>query len=354
MRGHAMATRPVPARAEETAETWPTNPVLTRLWRDGHVESQHRGAWVLVDSTGAALEGAGDWRHPVFARSSTKSLQALPLIETGAAERYGFGEDELALALASHDAEPCHVDRVAVLLARLGLSVEHLKCGAHAPWSVETRRALARQGERASALHNNCSGKHAAFLALALHLGVEPEHYLDPERQPQRLVRDAVLEITGAQPGEFGVAIDGCSAPTFRMPLSRLATGLARVANPSGLAGPRRRACERMTAAAARFPELIGGSRGRLCTDLLRASGGRIFPKLGGEAVYVFGVRGADRGLAVKVDDGAYRGMEALVVALCERFGFLSGAEAASLAEWRARPVTNWAGLVVGRIEVCA
>jgi L-asparaginase II len=354
MLGHVMPTRPAPTRADSATESWPTNPVLTRVWRDGHIESQHRGAWVLVDTAGNALDGAGEFEHPVFARSATKSLQALPLLETGAAERFALGDDELALALASHDAEACHVERIAAWLARLGLTAAHLRCGVHPPWSVETRRALARQGERASALHNNCSGKHAAFLALALHLGVDPAHYLDADREPQRLVRDAVAEITGAAPGELGAAIDGCSAPTFRMPLTRLATGLARVANPSGLTEPRRRACERMTSAAARFPELIGGSRGRLCTDLLRASGGRLFPKLGGEAVYVVGVRGADRGLAVKVDDGAYRGMEALVVALCERFGFLSGAEAASLAEWRARPVANWAGVVVGRIEVCA
>jgi L-asparaginase II len=336
------------------SEGWPENPILARAWRGRHLESVHRGAWVLVDSAGAVVDGAGDWNHPVFARSSTKSLQALPLIETGAAERFAIRDDELALALASHHAEELHVRRVRELLARLGLGTEHLQCGAQLPTDSDARRALLLAGEKGTRAHNNCSGKHACFLALALHLGVDPARYLECDNAAQSLVRRAVEELSGARPGELDVAIDGCSAPTFHLPLVRLATALARVANPEGLAEPRRRACERFVRVAAAHPELIGGTRHSMCTDLLRASGGKLFPKLGAEAVYVLGVRERGLGLAVKIDDGNYRAMHPLVIELCERFGFLSREVGQSLPEWRQGVLRNWAGLEVGRMEVVA
>jgi len=333
-------------------EAYPNNPVLTRVMRNGQVESQHRGAWVLVDTAGNVLDGMGAWNHPVFARSSTKSMQGLPLLETGAAEKFKFDDAEIALALASHDAESCHTERVAAVLARLGLSKADLQCGPQIPGGADACKELLLKGKQPSALHNNCSGKHAGFLALALHLGVDPARYLEADSASQKLVRKAVEEMTGATAQEFSVAIDGCSAPTFRLPLAKLATGLARVANPDGLPEKRRRACERMTAAAAAWPVMIAGSRGRLCTDLIRASEGRLFPKIGSEAVYVIGIRGADRGLAIKIDDGAYRGFNAVVIALLQRFGWLSQSAADSLSEWSAGPVLNYAGVEVGRLEV--
>lgn len=331
---------------------WAEQPVLARLWRSSHLESQHRGAWALVDTSGAVIDGQGDWNQPIFARSSTKSLQALPLLESGAAERWRLAEDELALALASHHAEPMHVARVKSLLERLGLQVEHLQCGPQTPLNSQARRELLMRGEKPSALHNNCSGKHAGFLALAQHLGADVGRYLDPLTPGQCMVRAAVAEMSDLREDQLHVAIDGCSAPTFHLPLARLATAIARVANPEGLAPARRNACLRMTNAAARHPELLGASTQSLCTDLLRASGGRLFPKLGAEAVYVVGIRGAGLGLAVKIDDGAYRAMEAVVIDVLQRTGHLAPSELDALDPWRAGPVRNWSGLAVGRLEV--
>lgn len=328
------------------------NPVVVRVWRGDWVESQHRGAWALVDATGRVVESAGDVRAGIFARSSLKSLQALPLLESGAADHFGLGEVEVALALSSHNGESCHTEPVASLLARLGLSAEALRCGAQPPTDPRARAELHRRGEKASALHNNCSGKHAGFLCLARHLGAEPEGYLDPQSPVQLAVRAAVEEMTGVQTGELETAIDGCSAPTFRLPLVRLATAIARVANPQAQTPLRRAACERMLDAAGRHPELIAGHHKRLCTDISRVSRGRLFPKIGGEAVYVIGFCGQDRGLAVKIDDGDTRGLHPLVIGLCERFGFLDPNELAQLAAWRAGALRNWAGLEVGRIEV--
>lgn len=332
--------------------SFPANPPLVRLWRGDGVESQHRGAWCLVDSHGNIVDAAGDCAAPYYARSSVKCLQALPLLESGAADAQAYGTEELALALASHDAEEIHTTRVAALLARMGLSHADLRCGAQPPGSAETRARLKDAGETPCALHNNCSGKHAGFLALALHLGVPKESYLDPDSRGQRLVRDAVVDMSGIDEDELSTAIDGCSAPTFRLPLSGLATAFARVANPGRLAPARRSACERMLDAVALHPELIAGTKKRICTDIARATKGRLFPKIGGEAVYALGVRGRDLALALKIDDGDNRALHALLVALLERFELADAGELAQLEAWRERVLRNWAGLAVGRTEV--
>jgi L-asparaginase II len=333
---------------------YPENPVLVRIRRGEAVESQHRGAWVLTDSDGKVLDGAGEFSRPVFVRSAVKSLQALPLLESGAAERFGFSDVEIALVLASHNAEVRQTEAVAGLLARLGLADSDLQCGAEAPRDPEARARLRAEAGKPTALHNNCSGKHAGFLALALHLKAPKERYLDPASPGQTLVRQAVLAMSGVKSADLTTAVDGCSAPTFRMPLVGLATAFARITSPGGLERPRREACERMVASVAAHPEMIAGVHKRICTDIARITRGRIFPKVGGDAVYGIGVCGADRGLAIKIDDGSARGLQPIVVALLSRFGFISSSEAEALATWRQETIRNWAGLAIGRTEVLA
>ena len=332
--------------------SFPENPVLVRVLRGAHVESQHRGSWVLVDADGSVLAGAGAFGAPFFLRSAVKCLQALPLLETGAAERFGFDEVELALCQASHNAEPCHTEPVLRVLERLGLGPDDLRCGPQVPGDPATRRALLAAGGEPGAVHNNCSGKHAGLLALALQLGVAPADYLDAESAGQRLIKTAVAELSGVDEQHIDHAVDGCSAPTWHVPLSGLATAFARVTNPDGLAAERAAHCRRLTAAVGRYPELIAGNHGRICTAIGRASGGRLFPKIGAEAVYAVGEREGGRSFAVKLDDGGRRGLHAVVVALLEQFGFLSKAELDALGPWAERRVFNWAGLEVGRLEV--
>jgi len=331
---------------------YPENPVVARAWRGDWVESQHRGAWALVDVDGGVLAGRGSWSAPVFTRSAVKSLQALPMIESGAAEAFGVTDEELALCLASHNAEPRHTAIVQGFLARLGLGPGDLSCGPQPPGDPAARADLHTAGREPTALHNNCSGKHAGFLCLARHLGMPSQSYLDPAGPGQRLVRAAVAEMAGLESDALGLSIDGCSAPSFRLPLVALGRALARVATPAALPAKRRAACERMTRVVAAHPVLIAGSKKRLCTDLARVSKGRLFPKVGGDTVYAVGVRGTGQALAVRLDDSAGRGLPALVLALCERFGFLSPAELAELGSWRAGPLYNWAGIEVGRLEV--
>lgn len=335
---------------------WSQNPVQVRILRGRWVESVHRGAWVLVDADGGALEGSGDTMERIFARSSVKAFQALPLIESGAAERFGYQDDELALALASHDGEPLHLEAVLRVLARLGLGVEHLRCGPQVPADRAVRRDLEARGEPPSALHNNCSGKHTGFLAVARHLGAPIEDYLDPASPGQKLARAALAEMAGLNAADIDVAIDGCSAPTFRLPLANLATAFARLAAPQNLGQERRAACERMQRAVAANPAHIAGNHRRLCTAIVRASGGRLFPKIGAEGVYAVGRAGdgpgRGRGFALKMDDGDKRGLEPLVVGLLERFGWLAPAELAQLERYRGQVLVNRAGLDVGRTEV--
>jgi L-asparaginase II len=331
---------------------YPENPVLVQVWRGGAVESQHRGAWVVCDSSGTAIDGLGSWKVPIFTRSSVKSMQALPLLETGAAARFGYTDAEVALALSSHNAEPCHTDLVSGVLSRLGLSVDDLQCGAQSPGDSDTRNKLRDAGRKPTALHNNCSGKHAGFLALSIHLGVPVADYLKPECASQRLIRKAVLDMTGMRDEDMYTATDGCSAPTFRMPLSALATAFARMSNPGDLPPLRRAACERMLASVAQYPHLIAGHHQRICTDIARVTNGRLFPKIGGEAVYAIGVRGQDRALAIKVDDGNYRGFNALIVDLLRRFEFATKEECAALEAWEEKRLKNWAGIEVGRTQV--
>jgi L-asparaginase II len=331
------------------------NPVLVELWRGPACESVHRGSWVLCDGGGTVLEGAGDWEAPLFPRSSIKALQALPLIESGAADRYSFDAADLALAASSHDGERCHTARVADVLARLGLGEADLRCGVHPPGGAAAAAELRASGAAPSQLHNNGSGTHAGFLALALRLDAPTASYLDVDSPGQALVRHAVGEMARLAPDELEFGIDGCSAPNWRLPLRSLATAFARLATPDGggdLPRERAAACRRILDAVAAHPVLVGGSSGRACTDLVRESGGRLFAKIGAEGVYVVGVRDADRALAIKIDDGGKRGLHAVLFALLERLGLLDQGGLAHLAAWREPTLKNYAGRAVGRVEV--
>jgi L-asparaginase II len=346
----SSAPSPTPSTAGESS--FPLNPILVQRTRGAHVESLHRGSWVLVDNDGKVLEGAGAVTYPVFARSSTKALQALPLIESGAADAFEMSEPQLALAVASHKGEACHTTVVQGLLDRIGLSVDDLRCGSHRPFDSIAWRGMQDADLRPTALHNNCSGKHAAFLALAKHVGDDPATYTDPESRSQLLVRDAVLEMTGTSPQDLVVAVDGCSAPTFRLPLADLARGFARFANPDGLPTERRLAAERIANAVSHHPDLIGGTRNQICSAISRATGGRLYPKVGAEAVYVIGERGGNRALAIKMDDGQDAGLSVLILHLLRRCGLARETEVKALASWAAGPLNNWAGLVVGETAV--
>ena len=338
----------------QAAATYPSQPVLVRVMRGDYVESVHRGAFVLTDGAGQVIDGAGNYEALVFTRSAIKILQALPLVESGAADAFGLCAEDLALTLASHNAEQVHVDLARRMLARLALDASCLLCGSQFPGDPKARTELAVHGQEPSALHNNCSGKHAGFLTLGAHLGAPPSAYLDPDSKVQLAVRRVIAEVCDLPLDELSFGIDGCSAPTWRLSLTQLAAAFARVTSPGRLGKDRDLACLRLTDAAAAHPVLVAGSHRRLCTALLQASKGKLFPKIGAEGIYAIGVRGADRALACKIDDGGNRALHALVLELCQRFSFLDQAAMEQLSAFRGDPLRNRAGLSVGRIEVLA
>jgi len=301
---------------------------------------------VLADSSGSVIDAVGDPRQTIFPRSASKSLQALPLVESGAADHFDFDQRNLALALASHSGQPRHIEVAADGLAKISLDADALQCGPQRPQHSSTNT-------EASRITNNCSGKHVGFLAVARHLDLDPARYLDPDGAVQQLVRTTVREMTDTADDGLGIGIDGCSAPTFHLPLVGLATGLARVTNPDALAPGRARACRRLTDAARAHPDLVAGTHERFCTDLIGATNGRIFGKIGAEGVYTFGVVGEDLGFACKVDDGNARGCYPLIIELLVDRGLMSADEAAALDRWGTTTLFNWDGLDIGHIEIC-
>ncbi len=328
------------------------NPILARVRRGEWVESVHRGVWVVVDGEGHVQQGSGAYTDPIFARSAVKALQAIPLIESGAADHFQYSAADLALALSSHNGESQHTERVVDILGRVGLAKEHLLCGTTPPGDRQAREDLREAKQTPSALHHYCSGKHAGFLALASHLGVAPADYLDPNSASQLAVRQALLEMTGIDGDQLTVAIDGCSAPTFRLSLDSLARGFAGFTTPTAWSGTRRATCERLVDAVRHNPEMIAGRNRRLCTALSKVSNGDLFPKVGAEGVYVVGRVGHNQALAVKMDDGGQRGLQAVTVELMAHLNWLDPDAITALSKYRAHDQRNDAGIHVGTLEV--
>jgi L-asparaginase II len=327
-----------------------SNPVLVEVLRGALVESRHSGAVAVVDADGASVLAIGDVTTPIFPRSAVKALQALVLVESGAADRFGFGDEELALACASHSGEPGHVAGVERMLAKAELDAAALACGAHWPLSQPATVALARTGQP-SALHNNCSGKHAGFICDACALGAVHTGYWKPEHPVQREVRAVLENLTGVALTEDRRAIDGCSVPTWAIPLRNLAHGFAKFGSGRGLEAERSKAAARLRAACAKKPWHVAGT-GRFCTEIMQLFGPRVFVKTGAEGVYCGALPGQGLGIAIKCDDGAGRAAQAIMAALIARFLPLANAEHAALAHF-ARPILrNWNGFEVGALRV--
>ena len=326
-----------------------TNAVLVEVMRGGVAESRHRGAVCVVDAAGRTVFELGDVATPVFPRSAVKAIQALPLVESGAADAYGFGDRELALACASHNGEPEHVELVRSMLARAGLDDAALECGTHWPLFQKAALALARAGVEPSDAHNNCSGKHAGFLCSCRRLGLEHHGYVKPEHAYQELVRDALEAVTGAVHDEDNCGIDGCSIPTYAVPLTNLALGFARMATGEGMRPERAKAARRLLAACMAEPFFTAGTE-RADTALMKAAPGRVFVKTGAEGVYCAAIPTLGLGIALKCDDGAGRAAEVVTAAVIA--ALLAQDEAGERFEKLARPeMRNWRGTPVGSLR---
>jgi len=309
------------------------------------LESTHLGHAVICDSTGV-VEVWGDPAAIIFPRSSCKMIQALPLIETGAADAVGLTDAHLAFACASHQGEARHVKLAGDWLTTLGLAEPDLRCGAHEPYDRDERNRLIKNDTSPCQLHNNCSGKHCGFLTVTRHIKAGPD-YVEVDHPLQRAIRQATEEVTGETVAGYG--IDGCSAPNFAVSVTGLACAMAKFAAATGSGGARDRAMYRLTRAMATYPELVAGE-GRACTELMRAMGGRVSLKTGAEAVFVAILPEQGLGMALKITDGGTRGAEAAITALLIRAGVLDANHPAALKRLGGKQ-TNWRGRETGTIR---
>jgi L-asparaginase II len=334
------------------------NPILVDVLRGNAVESTHRGAIAVVDADGAVLASLGDVERPIFPRSAVKVLQALPLVASGAADRLGLTAQELALACASHGGEDIHAQTAARMLAKAGLDADALECGAHWPYLETAARALAVRGEQPSALHNNCSGKHAGFLCLACAMhGDGPglrqyaKGYVAAEHPVMREVSAALQAATGFELSAAPRGIDGCSIPTYAIPLRHLALAFARVATGIGLSPAHADAARRLRAAVASAPYLVAGG-GRFDTRVMERLGARVFCKVGAEAVFCAALPDRGLGVAIKIDDGnTARAAEVVMAAAIEALVSLDDAESAFMRGFSEPTLQNWNGIQVGALR---
>lgn len=331
-------------------------PVRVEIRRGSIVEAIHYGALIAVEPNGQirAQLGDGDWM--ISTRSTIKPIQAIPLVAGGAADCYQFSSRDLAVACASHNGESIHTDTVASMLERIGLEAGALLCGAHRPYDEATAHRLEKEGRPFTTLHNNCSGKHAGMLAAAAHRGLPVETYISPTHPVQLAILEAFIRLADLK-NPVPVATDGCSAPTFGVSLRALALAFARLVGGWDAAFPGlREAAARIISAMTSHPELVGGTRGRLDSDLIRTAGGRLISKIGAEAVYAIGVRPCDRyprglGIAIKIADGGSRSLAPVVVEALRQLEILSEGETAALHTYHRPALTNWRGLHVGEVR---
>jgi L-asparaginase II len=327
------------------------HPIEVTVTRAGWADCRHFVDIVVADSNGSIVASRGDSDGPIFPRSAIKALQALPLVESGAADAFGFQQRHLALASASHAGDPVHVATALEMLDAAGNTVNDLECGTHPPHSEKARRDLAAKGVAPSAIHNNCSGKHAGFLAFASFEKYPKAGYVRREHPVQRAVADTLASVTGYRHEAGNAAIDGCSIPTFCIPLVSLAQGLARFATGAGVGAERAAAMARIREACIACPEMVQGEGG-FDTKLMRAGSGTIFAKGGAEGVMVAALPGTGLGIALKCRDGAGRAGEVTLASVLQML--IPGEEPVTTSlKNMANPVLrNWNGLTTGGISV--
>ncbi len=317
------------------------NPIIVEVTRGGIVESRHTGAFAVVNGEGKIVKSAGDFATPIFPRSAIKAFQCVPLIDSGAADRFGFTEEEIALACSSHNGEPDHVRVARVMLQKAGENEEHYECGAHWPTETQARNDLVRAGAEPLQVHNNCSGKHAGMLALSRQLGADPRDYVSVEHPVQQAVAKAIADYCDVDVEALTCGIDGCSVPTWAYPLSNMALGFAKLTEtPTG---------KRIIEAVRKYPFMVAGTN-RFDTKLMQAVP-RAFVKTGAEGVYCGCVPHAHLGIALKCDDGASRAAETAMASLLASLDVWTAEEKAILQTFTHTDLANWRNIHVGEMH---
>lgn len=350
----------VSQQPSENNQEIPSAEPLVEVTRGGLTESRHRGHVVACEPDGKVVAQLGARVNVTYLRSSAKPHQAIPLITSGAADRFNFDDREIALACASHSGEPIHTSVAASMLEKIGLGPEALKCGVHDPFSPEATGVLRAKGESPNVLHNNCSGKHAGMLALALHLSADVEDYDQPGSPVQLAIAKVVSQFSDVSIEDISVGVDGCGVPVFGITVKAMALMYARLVSPPPEFGEATTdACARIVSAMTKYPELIGGTKDRLDTEIMRATKGRVISKVGAEGVYTCGVLPSEDwpmgfGLALKIEDGDdHRARPTVVIESLRQLGILSEESLEAVSRYAFFPVRNRRGDVVGEVTAC-
>lgn len=335
----------------QTPNNSTATPMTVEVWRGDMVESRHHVNAVITDQSGKIVQSWGDIESPVYLRSAIKPIQALPLVESGAADAYQISDAELAIACASHTGEDIHVNAVTKWLDRMKLTVGDLECGVHWPTYKPAERVLAAKGELPTAAHNNCSGKHTGFLATATYLKENIRGYIHLEHNVQQRIVKVLEDFTDLDLSRAPKGIDGCSIPTIGVPLLNAAMAIARFADPAKLSTDRAAACKRIQKAIAAAPEMIAGSD-RLCTALNRSAKGTVIAKVGAEGVYLAALPSLGFGIAMKTVDGTTRGAEIALGHILENLGLMTAEMHTEMDAFVLPVMTNWNKLEVGKLRI--
>jgi L-asparaginase II len=331
--------------------------IAVTVYRGHLVENTHAAHVAVVDAEGRLIHAFGDPSRMTLARSAAKPAQALAVLETGALERFGFDDADLALMCASHNSEPRHIDRTRAMLAKAHVTEADLRCGGHAPLSDAVWKEWIRRDFTPTGVCSNCSGKHAGMLAGAQALGAAVADYHLPEHPLQVKVKRTVAELCDLPEDGVQWGIDGCNLPTPAFPLDRLARLFMKMAdaNAEVETTPRSKALARIYRAMTTYPELVAGE-GRFCTALMHAFEGNLVGKVGADASYAIGVRATGTrgalGIAVKVEDGNTAALYAIVAHVLGQLEIGSETQRAKLAAYRNPRMLNTMGIETGRLVV--
>ena len=325
--------------------------VLVRVKRGGHVETQHRGHIVVTNAGGKIIYKVGDPDFLFCLRSCAKPLQALPVIETGAADHFSFTEEEIAVFCGSLNGQNYHVKVVESILSKIGLNANHLKCGVHQPSHRWTAKKLSSEGKAPLPIHNTCSGKHAAMLALCVFNAWQIENYCRMEHPVQQMIIQEIAQMTEVPKDNIGVGIDGCGVPVFFLPLKQLALAYAKLTEPySSKEQSKDSPLARMMKAVLNHPEMIAGDE-RICTDIMRTLRNRVFAKTGADGGYALSIMDKGLGVGIKVEDGNSRALHSVVIETLNQLGLLHEKERKNLSRYHHPVILNYQREEVGVIE---
>ncbi len=327
------------------------NPILVEVYRGDVLESFHRGVICIVDKDDKIIYSIGDTQQVCFPRSALKFFQQIPLLTSGAVEYFGFTTQEIAIFCGSHNGEAKHVEVVRGIFKKIGLTEDDLECGPQMPTLKEDQNYLIKNDLKPLKVMNNCSGKHAGFLAYCVYKNLPTKDYINPKQQLHLDILDIIAEFHSYPKEKIQQGIDGCSAPIFAFPVYNQAIAYKNLIHPIQFSETIQKACKLMTDAIIQYPDMIAG-KNRYCTDLMALSEGKLVGKTGADGVYSIGIIEQALGICIQVDDGKMGPQYNIAQAIVEQLNILSPKSIEILKNHKEHINKNFGGLVTGVTKV--